>query len=80
MSKFDDLMAAKRAADEALAGAHDDLASELIAAKDAHRENPTDETRVAKGEAVAAMQAFRAVTREGRAGVGVGGDATKSEG
>lgn len=72
--RYTDLVAAKRAADEALAAAEADLLAELVAAKDAHRAKPTAKTRERKAAAVAAIQEVRAQARRGRTGNAVGGD------
>jgi DNA-binding FadR family transcriptional regulator len=74
MSQFNDLLAAKRAADEALADFEATLIAELVQAKDAHRKSPTDTTRQAKAAAVANIQAHRALLRATRTDL-VGGDA-----
>ena len=75
MSELEDLLAAKQAADEALVQAEGELLAELVEAKDAAREDPSEENRERKRVAVAAIQQYRAVTREGRDSHAVGGDA-----
>jgi hypothetical protein len=78
------LVARAAAAQAALADAESGALAELVAAKDAHRANPTDKTRARKAAAVEAVQQLRAVQRAGRGeGPSVGGDAfvtTGSEG
>lgn len=70
------LLAAKEAADAALRDAEQALLDELAAAKADYRENPDDpDLRADFKAAVADVQALRAVQRQGREGVGVGGDA-----
>lgn len=70
------LIAAKGAADAALRDAENALLDELALAKADYRENPDDpELRNVHRQAVADVQALRAVQREGREGVGVAGDA-----
>ncbi len=49
------------------------LAADLLAAKQAHGDNPNPETRQAKQDAALALRAHRAETRSD--GVSVGGDA-----
>lgn len=71
---FADLLAAKRAADAALAAEETQLLAELLAAKDAHRQNRSQRNRERKAAAVAAIRAVRAESRRGRTGL-VGGDA-----
>lgn len=81
MSELDDLIAAKAAADAALASAEDGARRRLLAAKEALRDNPDDEdAKAEKAEAVAEMQAVRGVLREGRQVTAVGGDAVASQG
>jgi len=75
MSDLQDLLANRRAAEDALAAAEGDLLADLVAAKDAHRANPTQDSRARKAAAVEAVQEYRAATRAGRSGHGVGGDA-----
>ncbi len=75
MSDIDALLAAKTAADTALADAEAGLQEELVAAKDAHRAAPNLDTKARKDAAVAAIQTFRCVVRKDRVGVAVGGDA-----
>lgn len=75
MSDFEGLLAAKAAADAALADAESALLGELATAKAAHREAPTPDTKARKDSAVGEVQAYRAVTRQGRDSHAVGGDA-----
>lgn len=75
MTRFEELVAARTAAEEALEQAGQELLDELVAAKDAYRADPTEANRERKAAAVAAVQEYRAVTREGRDRHGVGGDA-----
>jgi hypothetical protein len=51
---------------------------QLVAAKDAYREDPSEANRKAKEKAVAKVQKIRADEREGRAGLSVGGDAEQT--
>lgn len=53
----------------------EEAVAELVAAKDACRERPTDANRARKAAAAAAVQAIRAEERIDRPGVGVVGDA-----
>jgi hypothetical protein len=51
---------------------------QLVAAKDAYREDPSDENRKARDAAVKKVQKIRAEEREGRTGLSVGGDAEQT--
>lgn len=73
--RYTDLAKAAKKANEALAKAEDDLRWELVLAKEAYRNNPTDENRARKAAAVTAIQEARAIARKGRTGNAVGGDA-----
>lgn len=74
MSDIEDLLATKSAADAAVADAEERLLAALVAAKDKYRSRPSPATKAARDAAVADVQALRAAQREGRSGVGVGGD------
>ena len=50
---------------DAVNAAREGLEEGVIAAKEAHRENPSEETRAAKDAAVAELQAARAAERAG---------------
>jgi hypothetical protein len=69
------LLAAKADADQQLADAEAGLLAELTAAKAAYRSHKSPENRERKDAAVAAVQAFRAVIREGRTVHAIAGDA-----
>jgi hypothetical protein len=51
---------------------------QLVAAKDAYREDPSEENRKARDAAVKKVQKIRAEEREGRTGLIVGGDAEQT--
>jgi hypothetical protein len=51
---------------------------QLVAAKDAYREDPSDENRKARDAAVKKVQKIRAEEREGRTGLSIGGDAEQT--
>jgi hypothetical protein len=51
---------------------------QLVAAKDAYREDPSEANRKARDKAVAKVQKIRAEEREGRTGLSVGGDAEQT--
>jgi hypothetical protein len=51
---------------------------QLVAAKDAYREDPSEENRKARDAAVKKVQKIRAEQREGRTGLSVGGDAEQT--
>jgi hypothetical protein len=53
-----------------------ELLAELVAAKQAYRDDPSEENKRRKADAVAAVREHRARERAGRAGNAVGGDAT----
>jgi hypothetical protein len=75
VSHLEDLLAAKATADEALAEAEGELLAELVDAKQAAREDPSEDNRARKVAAVEAIQQWRFVVREGREAHAVGGDA-----
>lgn len=64
---------------QALEGARENIENEMIAAKMAHKADPTPETRAAYEQAVATLQSVRTYERRGR-GTSVAGDAFRSEG
>ncbi len=53
----------------------EEAVAELVAAKDAYRDDPSEANRQRKADAVAAVQAVRFEERANRAGVRVAGDA-----
>lgn len=75
MSEFHELLAAKNAADAALLDAEASVLAELVAAKDAYREDPTSANRERKAAAIESVVALRALQRAGREAHAVGGDA-----
>lgn len=79
MTDFEGLLAAKRAADAAVAEAEAELLDQLVGAKARYRDEPTDANRDEKERIVAQVQELRAAQRAGRAGVAVGGAAVVSE-
>jgi len=77
------LIEQRAALDAQITEAHVAALSELIDAKAAYRDDPTEQNRARKAAAVATLQQLRAHLRAGRTGVQVGGDAfvsTPSEG
>lgn len=72
---FERLRAAKEKADAALSGMGDQLAEELRAAKEAYREDKSEENRERFKAAKDQVVAYRQMDRAGRPGIGVGGDA-----
>jgi hypothetical protein len=50
----------------------------LVAAKDAYREDPSEENRKDRDAAVKKVQKIRAEEREGRTGMNIGGDAEQT--
>lgn len=78
---YEGLLTALAEAKAALLQAETEATEELIAAKDAYRENPNEETRARKAAAVEQIQALRAILRANRPkGVQVGGDAYITDG
>jgi hypothetical protein len=71
VTNWEDLAAAKMAAEEALADAEKELLAELAAAKAAFRKSKSEANERRHAEAVQAVAAYRAVVRADRAGVGV---------
>jgi len=63
---FHDLLAAKAAADVALVEAEQAILTELLAAKDAYRDDPSDDNRERRRLAVENVRALRAVQRADR--------------
>jgi hypothetical protein len=53
----------------------DEAVVELVAAKDAYRDDPSEANRQRKADAVAAVQALRFEERANRTGIRVAGDA-----
>lgn len=77
MSALDDLLAAKRAADEALAEAEAGLVEAYEQAADSYRQAPgSDAKREAYRQAGAELAGYREVQREHRDGMGVHSDMT----
>lgn len=74
MSTWEDLVAAKQAADEALRGAEESLLEELAAAKAAFRKSKTAANAQRHTEAAEAVRMYRSVMRQDRQGVGVVAD------
>lgn len=72
---FEALLDQLAEAKAALLQAETEATEELIAAKTAYREDPTDENRTRKAKAVAVIQALRAAVRADRQGNQVAGDA-----
>lgn len=68
------LLAQKADLEAQLVAAEQDALAELLAAKEAYRANPTNETAQRRLDAIAAIQAIRALVRAGRP-LAVGGDA-----
>jgi hypothetical protein len=77
MTAFRDLLARQREANQALAEAEQVVLDKLVAAKEAHRADPTPETLERKRQAVEDVQALRAIQRADRPADQhtVGGDA-----
>ncbi len=72
------LLAAKADADAAVAEAEQQLLDELAAAKDAHRDDPTPESKDRRDAVAADVRAYREATRAFRTSL-VGGDATTGQ-